>query len=256
MKIRVASLLFVLGSAGAAAAHAGETGNFGEKSSLVMFGGGNSSMPGSITGQTVVFGSGHEPGSTVYDNLKFEDVYRNSYNLGAEYDYAFTPQLTAFGRYGYSAFDGQNELVGEFTSASNETTPVHAAFSDTDTHELDIGARYTFMPASHFQPFVGLALGAEHLSATRADFEDADGQGETNVVLGEAENVFHQRAEAGVQFAATSNLGFRLSLAASHVDTGTKSNDPNLALVGLGPTVANTTSHWEYPIELGAVAYF
>jgi len=255
MKLRFASLLFVIGSAGAAAgAHAGD---FGSKSSLVVFGGGNSTMPGSIPGQTVVFsGAGDEPGTTVYDNLKFEDVYRNDYNLGTEFDYAFTPQLTAFGRYNYSSFTGKNQQLGEFTSESGATTPVYAAFSDTDTNELDVGARYTFLPSSHLQPFVGLAIGAEHLSATRADFEYQGGQGETNVKLGEAENVFHQRAEAGLQYAATSNLGFRLSVAASHVNTETKSNDPNLERVGLGRIVSGSADHWDYPIELGAVAYF
>jgi len=254
MKSRIASLLFVLGSAGAAAGAHAE--GFSQKSSLVVFGGGNSSMPGSIMGQTVVFSSGDTPGTTTYDALKFEDVYRNDYNLGTEFDYAFTPQLTLFGRYDYSSFTGKNQQLGEFTSDSNVTTPVHAAFSDTDTHELDVGGRYTFMPSSRFQPFVGLALGAEHLGATHADFEDVDGLGETRVKLGEAEDVFHQRAEAGLQYAASENFGFRLSVAASHVNTETKSNDPNLEMVGLGPIVSHSADHWDYPIELGAVANF
>jgi len=254
MKSRFASLLFVLGSAGAAAgAHAGD---FMQKSSLVVFGGGNSTMPGSIPGQTVVFSGNQEPGTAVYDNLKFEDVYRNDYNLGTEFDYAFSPQLTTFGRYNYSSFTGKNQQLGEFTPESGAATPVHAAFSDTDANEFDLGARYTFLPTSAFRPFLGLAIGAEHLSATHADFEDQDGQGETHVKLGEAENVFHQRAEAGLQYAATANLGLRLSVAASHVNTETKSNDPNLESVGLGPIVSPTASHWDYPIELGAVAYF
>jgi opacity protein-like surface antigen len=192
----------------------------------------------------------------VYDTVKFEDVYRNDYNLGTEFDYAFTPQLTAFGRYNYSAFSGKTRQLGEFTADSGVTTPVQATFSDTDTQEFDVGARYTFMPSSHLQPFVGLALGTEHLSATHADFEGQVGLVETQAKLGDAEDVFHQRAEAGLQYAATSNLGFRLSVAASHVNTETKSNDPNLASIGLGPVVSHSADHWDYPIELGAVAYF
>lgn len=254
MKSRIASLLFVLGSAGTAAgAHAGE---FTDKSSLVFFGGGNSSMPGSITGQTVVFGSGDVPGTTTYDTLEFADIYRNDYNLGTEFDYAYSPELTLFGRYDYSSFTGKNQQLGEFTPTSGAPTAVEAAFSDNSTQEYDVGGRYTFMPSSAFRPFVGIAMGVEHLGATRADFEGADGLGETHVVLGKAEDVFHQRAEAGLQYAATQNLGFRLSVAASHVNTATRSGDPNLVEVGLGPVVSRSADHWDYPVELGAVANF
>ena len=106
------------------------------------------------------------------------------------------------------------------------------------------------------RPFVGLALGAEKLSPTRAAFLNIGGADTTNVVLGEADTVFQQRIETGLQFSPADRFDLRLSLAANHVDADTKSSDPNLALVGLDNTQADVRSHWEYPIELGGVWKF
>jgi opacity protein-like surface antigen len=239
--------------AAAAAAHAE---SFAQRGSLVLFGGGNAEMPGSFRGQTVPFESTNPPGTTVYDDLRFEDAYDHRYTLGAEYDYALSPQLAAFGRFGYSTFDGTNHVVGEFTSSAVESHPVRAEFHDTRTREFDVGARYSFAPEARFHPFVGLALGAEHLSAAKAKFLNVNDLGATDVVLGEAETVFSQRLETGLQYLPASNLGLRLSVAASHVNADTKSSDPNLALVGLENTSGEVRDHWEYPVELGAVWKF
>lgn len=254
MKTRFTSVLFVFGLAGAAgAAHADD---FARHSSFVLFGGGNAEMPGSFRGQTVPFTSTDPPGTTVYDDLKFEDAYDHRYTMGAEYDYALSRQLSAFGRYTYSLFDGTTHEVGEFSSSTVDSHPVRAEFHDTRTREFDVGARYSFMPEARFQPFVGLSLGAEHLSAAKAKFLNVNDLGATDVVLGEAETVFSQRAETGLQYLPATNLGLRLSVAASHVNADTKSNDPNLALVGLENTSGEVRSHWEYPVELGAVWKF
>ena len=68
--------------------------------------------------------------------------------------------------------------------------------------------------------------------------------------------MFHQSLETSLQFAPGDSFGLRLSVAANHVDADTKSNDPNLALVGLDNTQADVRSHWEYPVELGGVWRF
>jgi hypothetical protein len=240
----------------AGASVAAKADSFSENSSLVLFAGGNAAMPGSFRGQTVPFDSIDPAGSTVYHDLKFADAYDDRYMLGAEFDYAVMPNLTAFGRFAYQTFNGQNVHVGEFTGVDFATKSMLAQFNDTNTQEYDVGARYNFGTVGGMRPFVGLAVGAEHLGATRADFENLSGTGTTNVILGEADTVFHQRFETGLQFSPADRFDLRLSLAANHVDADTRSNDPNLALVGLNNTEADVRNHWEYPVELGGVWKF
>jgi hypothetical protein len=255
MKSRSASMLFVLTIAGAAVANAD---SFGERSSFVLFAGANAAMPGSFRGQTVPFDTADPPGSTVYHDLKFSDAYNDRYTTGAEFDYAVKPNLVAFGRFAYQAFNGQLVRVGNFDSNDLETVnaPVNAQFDDTTTKELDVGARYSFAPFDGIRPFVGLALGAEHLGATRAEFHNVGDTSATRVTLGDSDDVFHQRLETGLQFSPARSFDLRLSVAANHVDADTRSNDPNLALVGLDNTQADVRSHWEYPVELGGVWKF
>ena len=236
----------------AGAAHADD---FRSHASFALFAGENSAMPGSFRGQTVPFDTIDPAGSTVYHDLKFSDAYDHRYTTGAEFDYALSPQLTGFGRLGYSTFNGRNHVVGEFTSNTFETSPVRANFEDTSTREADLGARYTFMAGSRWRPFVGAALGATRLSDTKAEFSNPGG-GATRVTLGEAETVFSQRVETGLQFAPLDNFDVRLSAAANHLNADTKSSDPNLALVGLSNTEPDVRNHWDYPVELAAVWNF
>ena len=254
MKSRSISMLCVLAVAGASvAAHAD---SFAQRSSVAFFIGANASMPGSFRGQTVPFDTVDPAGSTVYHDLKFADAYHDNYLAGAEFDYAVMHNLTAYGRVAFESFNGQDVHVGEFTSNDFETAPLHAQFSDTDAQEYDIGARYLFNTSTGIKPYVGLALGAEHLGATRAEFRNVDGSGSTKVTLGEADTVFHQSVETGVQFSPAPSFDLRLSVAANHVDADTRSSDPNLALVGLDNTQADVRSHWDYPVELGGVWKF
>ena len=255
MNSRSVSLLILAVAGVSTAANAD---SFGERSSIVLFAGGNAEMPGSFRSQTVPFETTEPAGSTVYHDLKFSDAYNDRYTTGAEFDYAVMPNLQAFGRFAYQAFHGQLVRVGEFNSDDLETTdvPVNAQFDDTNTQEYDLGARYDFAAFDGIRPFVGLALGAEHLGATRAEFHNAGDTGTTKVVLGEADTVFHQRVETGLQFSPGRSFDLRLSVAANHVDADTRSSDPDLALVGLDNTQADVRSHWEYPVELGGVWKF
>ena|SRR5688572_9359760 len=251
MSSRYLSMFCTLALLTAGAARADD---FRNRASFALFAGENSAMPGSFRGQTVPLDNIDPAGSTVYHDLKFGDAYDHRYTTGAEFDYALTPQLTGFGRFGYSTFDGRNHQVGEFTSSTTES-PVRATFEDTTTREADLGARYTFMEGSRWRPFVGAALGATRLSDTKAEFFNPGG-GATKVTLGEAETVFSQRVETGLQFAPVDNFDLRLSAAANHVNADTRSSDPNLALVGLSNTEADVRSHWDYPVELAAVWNF
>ena len=62
----------------------------------------------SFRGQTVPFETSDPGGSTVYHDLKFSDAYDNRYTTGAEFDYAVNPNITAYGRFAYQMFHGQN----------------------------------------------------------------------------------------------------------------------------------------------------
>jgi hypothetical protein len=63
----------------------------------------------------------------------------------------------------------------------------------------------------------------------------------TNVVLGEADTVFHQRAETGLQFSPLQSLDLRLTVAADHVDADTVWRERRVGdlfvLEHLGPAV-------------------
>jgi len=253
MNRRIATLLMLVAGGGAGAAHADSADNrFG----VVVFLGDNADMPGSFHEQSVAIDSVDPPGTITYHDLKFSDAYNDRYSVGAEFDYNFNPSITAFGRIAYDSFNGEDTHVGEFTSDGVTSVPVHAQFDDTKTQEYDVGARYNFITASGFTPFVGLALGAEHLGATRAEYRKPEDTSYTTVTLGEADTVFHQRIETGVQFAPSDGFSVGVSVFANNVDADTKSNDPNLAEVGLDTTTAAVHSHWDYPVELGGVWKF
>jgi outer membrane protein with beta-barrel domain len=254
MNARSASMLMMLGlGAVTAAAHADD---FASHASFALFAGSNAAMPGSFRGQTVPFDSVDPAGSIVYHDLQFSDAYDHRYTGGVELAYAFNPEVAAYGRFSYAQFDGREQRVGTFMNSADEPQPVMANFGDTHTQEYDLGARYTFMPGSKLRPFVGGSLGATRLGETGAGFAHPDGGGSTKVTLGEADTVFSQRFETGLQFAPLPNFDLRLTAAANHVDADTRSNDPNLALVGLDNTQADVRSHWDYPVELAAVWNF
>jgi hypothetical protein len=251
------SALSLFAAACAAAASAAHALPLSDNASIELFAGGNTSMPGSFRGQTTASQNFDPSGTTVYSDLKLSDAYNNRYVAGAEFDYAFNPQLTAFGRAAYSAFDGTSHQIGRFEpGASGPFEKINAQFDDTSTREFDLGARYTFAPGAKLRPFVGAALGATRLSATRAQFDHVDDAGRTPVELSRAGTVFQQRVETGLQFSPMENFDLRLTAAASHLGAGKASEDPNLALVGLDSGHSELRSHWDYPAELGAVWHF
>ena len=112
------------------------------------------------------------------------------------------------------------------------------------------------MPDAKWRPFVGAALGAEHLSATRVQMGNISGFGDTHVELAPADTVFQQRLETGVQYSPMRDFDLRLTAAAMHNDGAKASTDPNLALIGLDSAGGEMRSHWDYPVELGGVWHF
>jgi Outer membrane protein beta-barrel domain len=254
MKARSASFMFA--AACAAAAAAAQALPLGENSSVELFVGGNAAMPGSFRSQTVPLQGADPLGQIVYDNLKFSDAYNNRYTAGGEFDYAFNSRFTAFGRGAYSQFDGTTHEVGLFFPSDAGVQKVDARFGDATTREFDLGARYSFETGGKVRPFVGAALGATRLSSTHASIDNVAEGGMTSVELGRASTVFQQRVETGLQFSPLANLDLRLTAAASHLDAGKRSDDPNLASVGLDSAHTDVRGHWDYPAELGAVWHF
>ena len=227
-----------------------------DKLSVELFAGGNVAMPGSFRGQTVPFESTGPAGSATYNDLKFDDAYAHRVGGGAELAYAIDDHVSAFARASYNQLNGDHVRIGQFTPANGTPTSIGANFGDTATREFDLGARYTFSPWGRVYPFAGAALGATHLSATNAEVDNLSGSGMTRVELGKRQTVFSQRAELGVQFAPMRNFDLRLTAAADHVDADRRSDDPNLALVGLDNASGDVRAHWDYPVELGGVWKF
>jgi opacity protein-like surface antigen len=262
MKTISTSLFAAACVAAASAAHAlpwtDSTRSGEDKLSLELFAGGNVGMPGSFRGQTVPFDTSGPSGALTYKDLKFDDAYAHRVSGGAELAYAMDEHLSTFARATYNEFSGDHVNIGQFQPAAPGTDPhvVGAQFGDTATREFDLGARYTFTPWGRVSPFAGAALGATHLSATKAAIDNPSGFGTTRVDLGKAETVFSQRAELGLQYAPIRNFDLRLTAAADHVDADRRSDDPNLALVGLDNVRGEMRGHWDYPVELGGVWRF
>jgi len=218
-----------------------------DHTSFELFAGGNVATPDSLRGPMHVDGP---DGATNFDRLNFDDTHRHDYTAGAEFDYNFDSHVSAFARAAYSQFDGQTREIGSTSSTAAGLVPIDAHFSDADSRQLDVGARYTFSMGDKWRPFVGAALGAEHVSNTYATVHN------TRVGLAKADTMFQQRVETGLQYSPTRSFDLRLTAAASHVNGGDAANDPNLGLLGLDSAHTGVQAHWEYPAELGAVWHF
>lgn len=229
---------------------------FTDKLSVELFAGGNVAMPGSFRGPGAPFESSSPAGEATYGNLDFEDAYSNRVSGGAELGYSLSEHLSAFARAAYNEFDGDRVTLGQFAPTDEATRSIGASFGDTATREFDLGMRYTFAPWHKVSPFAGAALGATHLAATRAEVDDLDGFGTTSVELGKRQTVFSQRAEVGLQISPLRAFDLRLTAAADHLDAERRSDDPNLALLGLDNSRGDVREHWDYPVELGAVWKF
>ena len=226
----------------------------GDRASVELFAGGNAGVPGSFSdGSTRLQGT--SGGDIAFDRVRFGDAYDNRYTGGAELDYAFDSHVSGFARASYAQFNGQKREVGALFGDAGRV-PIDARFEDNDARQLDLGARYTFAPEAHVRPFIGVALGASDLSATRAMVDNPAAGGATRVELAKGGTVFEQRLETGVQFSPLDHFDIRLTAAASHLGGQKASDDPNLALLGVAPSHSTVGARWEYPAELGAVWHF
>jgi len=219
-----------------------------DRTTFEVFAGGNVATPGSFRGPLSVQGPG---GNTEFTRLDFDDAYRHDYTAGVELAFNIDSHLSAYTQVGYSQFNGQTHDIGDLVAPTTGHTPIEAKFNDSDSTSMDIGARYNFTPlAVKWQPFVGAALGALHVSNTFAKVGNAE------VMLGKSDTVFEQRLETGLQYSPMPNFGLRLTASAQHVNGLKGSTDPSLALLGLDSANSRIHEHWDYPAELGAVWHF
>jgi opacity protein-like surface antigen len=247
MNPRTASSFFAAACvAAASAAHALPLSDRTDRTSFELFVGGNMATPGSFRGPLRV----ESPdGVTNYTRLDFDDAYQHDYTAGAELDYSLDSNLSLFAQAAYSQFNGQNHEIG-YTAPAEGFVPIHAKFSDANSGELDLGARYTFAMGERWRPFVGASLGAEHVSDTYATVDNV------RVGLGKSGTLFQQRVETGLQYSPMPNFDLRLTAAANHVDGGKSADDPYLPMLGLDSSNSTMHAHWDYPAELGAVWHF
>ena len=144
---------------------------------------------------------------------------------GGEFDYNFNPHVSAYARAAWSQYSGQTRQIGTLNSPTDGHVPIDASFGDTDSHELNLGARYTFAAGEKWRPFVGAALGATRMSETYAMV------GDTRVEIGKADTSFMQRLETGVQYSPKGNFDLRLTAAANHTDGGKSFGRPESRVV-------------------------
>lgn len=219
-----------------------------DRTTFELFAGGNVATPGSFRGPVNVEGPN---GTTDFTRLHYDDAYRHDYTAGMDLAFSITPHLSAFTQVSYSQFNGQTHDIGALVLPTTRREPIEAKFSDSDSESVDVGARYNFTGMGEkWQPFVGAALGAMHVSDTFAKV------GNTQVTVGKEDTVFEQRLETGLQYSPMPNFGLRLTASAQHVDGLKGSKDPALALLGLDSASAGIHEHWDYPAELGAVWHF
>jgi opacity protein-like surface antigen len=201
----------------------------------------------------------HEPvdgGAMDFNKLGFDDVYRHGYSAGAEFDYAVDSNFTAFARAAYSQLNGMNREVGSLNGADGHQ-PIDARFGDADSREVDVGARYMFAAGEKWRPFLGGAIGMTRLSSTSALVSEPGGAPTTRVELGRESTEMVERVETGLEFSPMHNVDLRLTAAASHIQSGRPSGDPNLALLGLDEDNRSVVrGHWDFPAEIGAVWHF
>jgi len=244
---------FFIAVALGAAASASQALSLGDRASVELFVGGNAGIPGSFSvGRTRLTGTDSD---IAYDRVHFDDAYDHRYTGGAELDYAIDANLSTYARASYAEFNGEKHPVGALFG-DNGRVPINAQFEDNSQRQLDLGARYTFSPEARLRPFVGVALGASDLSATRAMIDNPSTGGATRVELARGGTVFEQRLETGLQFSPMTNFDIRLTAAASHLGGQKASDDPNLVLLGVSPTHSTVGARWDYPAELGAVWHF
>jgi opacity protein-like surface antigen len=259
--VQILSITVLISGAASVAAAADSTGPW----SLSIIGGDSVGMSGSLTARrssSVDLGR-IDPaltgtsGTLSLDKLKYEDLFKRQYDVGAELGYSFNDRLQSFARFEYEGLGGQSRRLGEISStAAVSRDTLTARFSDADNYSLDLGTRYYFPIAAEWRTFAGAALGATHEDAIRASIGSTNGSLDLqNVRFTRAGTVFSQTLEAGVEYNPTSAIGVRFSVDAEHSGTPPSADDSRLSALGVNPG-NDAESRWSFPVTVAASYHF
>jgi hypothetical protein len=196
-------------------------------------------------------------GTASLDNLRYEDIFRRQYDVGAELGYSFDDNLQSFARFSYEGLGGRTHGFGELSSsASPSPEALTARFADADNFSFDLGGRYYWLTGTDWKPFAGASLGATHLDGTRANIASTNGSLELqDVRFTRPGTVFSQTLEAGVEYNPSTALGVRLGVDAQHTGAPPSADDPRLAALGVNAG-HDAESRWSFPVTLAASYHF
>lgn len=254
-------MLIPLLTAAAPAAHAAEVDNPWK---VELFGGDSIGLHGSLlrpTDITLPDAGALSPsleGSSArlgLDRLKYDDIFRRRYNAGTELSYAFSDEVTAYGRFSYAALTGKTREIGALSTENGGVAPVTAHFRDLDTWSMELGSRYYFPTGLSFQPFAGAGLGMTRVHAITASLDiPSEAVVLPDVGFTRSDTRFSQNVETGIEMHSNPNLDLRLSLEADHISGSHDGHDPELADLGLNGGHAG--EQWSFPVTVGAVYRF
>ncbi|MEJ0039137.1 MAG: hypothetical protein WDO68_24290 [Gammaproteobacteria bacterium] len=192
-------------------------------------------------------------GTLRLDKLRYEDLFRRSFDTGLELDYSFNPNLQSYGRFGYASLDGRTRTIGALDNALLDTpAAVRAHFANADNMTFEFGSRYFWTTGTDWRPFAGFALGSTHLDSMHATVTStALASDLTNLRFTRTATIFSQSLETGVEYTPSSAFGVRLSVDADHVGKPPNADDARLTGLGFGP---NDDAHslWSFPVSIAA----
>jgi opacity protein-like surface antigen len=196
-------------------------------------------------------------GTLSLDRLRYDDLFRNSFDTGLELSYSFDQNLQTYGRFSYDTLDGRTRRIGFLsTDALGGSEPLDARFADEDNKTLEIGSRYFWPTGTPWEPYAGIGLGATRLDALRANFTTPDAAIDlANVRFTRPATVFSESLEAGVEFNPNTSFGVRFSVDADHMGTPPSAQDPMLSELGYD-TSHDAEGRWAFPVALAASYHF
>jgi opacity protein-like surface antigen len=200
---------------------------------------------------------GGSSGALSLNKLRYEDLFKRSFDTGLELNYSFSDAMQSYARFSYSAYDGRTRDAGVLSSSAlGISEPLRARFDDQDNKSLEIGSRYFWQTGTDWKPFAGVSLGATRLDAITASFTVPDTAIDLqNVRFTRAATVFSQSVEAGVEYNPTRAFGVRFSVDANHVGDQPSGDDLRLAQIGFDPN-HDATSRWSFPVAVAAAYHF
>ncbi|HEY7379280.1 MAG TPA: hypothetical protein VH542_11395 [Steroidobacteraceae bacterium] len=196
-------------------------------------------------------------GNAAFNSLRYDDIYRSRYVLGAEVSYDASENLEAYGRFSYNPLDGQTHTIGLLTTSDQSVSePITAHFKDADQYSLMLGSRYYVPTGDQWRVFAGAALGASRFDDMTGTIDlPTAGVSMPDLRFARATTVFSQSLEAGIAYHSPASVDLQFSIGADHMDGPKGGDDATLAALGFD-TTRDGGDRWSFPITLGATYRF